>query len=145
MRLFERFRAFSLIKIFAKHTKPFTKMKKQFLTFLAILSFTFVNLHAQQRRVHHLVMFKFKAEINFETPSFIEAEKLSFLLPEKINEIKSFECGRNFSDRSVAYAYGLVVEFDSKADLMQYIQHEYHKKVVQAWKEIALGYCCLLN
>jgi hypothetical protein len=54
-------------------------------------------------------MFKFKAKINFEIPPFVEVEKLSFPFPEKINEIKSFECGRNFSDRLEAYNYSLVV------------------------------------
>lgn len=82
-------------------------------------------------------MFKLKTGINFESKAFLEAEKMASFLPEKIKEIHSFESGRNFSNRSIAYDYGLVVRFENKDDLATYINHEYHQKVVQAWKEIA--------
>lgn len=50
-------------------------------------------------------------------------------LPTKINEIKFFEVGVNFSDASVAYDLVLVSEFLSKEALFSYQKHPEHVKV----------------
>lgn len=112
------------------------EMKKQITITLIFIIFAF-GLFAQDQKVVHMVMFKFKSGFNFESPLFQEAEKLAKQLPSQIDAIKSFESGRNFSSREIAYDYGLIIRFDNNDDLKHYIQHEYHQKVVLIWKEIA--------
>jgi hypothetical protein len=55
--------------------------------------------------------------------SYLEA------LPAKINEIKFFQVGINFSEATVAYDLVLISEFFSKEALSSYQQHPEHIKV----------------
>jgi hypothetical protein len=81
--------------------------------------------------IKHIVMFKFKkyAESNNKLGNMQMAKAKLEALPAKINEIKFFEVGVNFSDASVAYDLVLVSEFLSKEALFSYQKHPEHVKV----------------
>ena len=81
--------------------------------------------------IKHIVMFKFKkfAESNNKLGNTQMLKQYLEALPAKINEIKFFQVGVNFSDASVAYDLVLVSEFFSKESLYSYQQHPEHVKV----------------
>lgn len=58
-------------------------------------------------------------------------------LPRKIPFIADWSAGENFSNRPIAFDYGLHVVFDSKKDLQNYLAHPAHVEAANAWKEIA--------
>jgi hypothetical protein len=45
--------------------------------------------------------------------------------------------GENFSQRPIAYDFGLYVVFPSRKKLQNYLTHPAHVEAVEAWKEIA--------
>jgi Stress responsive A/B Barrel Domain len=81
--------------------------------------------------IKHIVMFKFKkfAENNDKLANIQMTEEKLEALPAKINEIKFFEVGINFSDANVAYDLVLLSEFESKEALFTYQRHPEHIKV----------------
>ena len=81
--------------------------------------------------IKHIVMFKFKkyAESNNKLGNMQMVKVKLEALPAKINEIKFFEVGVNFSEANVAYDLVLVSEFLSKEALYSYQKHPEHVKV----------------
>ncbi len=81
--------------------------------------------------IKHIVMFKFKdsAEGADKVGNIQETKSQLEALPGKIDEIKFFEVGINFSNTNVAYDLVLSSEFDSKDDLYSYQKHPEHVKV----------------
>lgn len=78
--------------------------------------------------IEHLVLLKMKPDASAE-----EAEKMITglkSLPQSIPAIREFTCGRNTSDRSQGFTHGLLVRFESAADLEAYVAHPEHKRVV---------------
>lgn len=78
-------------------------------------------------------MFKLKefAESNNKMGNVqILKEKLQ-ALPAKIEKIKLFEVGINFSDSKVAYDLVLSSEFESKEALFSYQRHPEHIRVAE--------------
>lgn len=110
-------------------------MKSIFLAAILILattSFTF-----GQKKVAHVVLFKLKQGISKEDPRFVACLETMKTLPQKIPQIQEFSCGKNFSDRPVAFEAGLYSTFASRADLQTYLNHPAHKEAANALKEIA--------
>ena len=84
--------------------------------------------------IKHLVFFKFKAET-------VAADKQSMLdmlnaLPGKIAEIKSYQAGFDVVRSERAFDVGLIMDFESLADLAIYARHEHHLPVVARGKEL---------
>jgi hypothetical protein len=81
--------------------------------------------------IKHIVMFKLKESADgLEKAENIKRIKSKLeALPEKIEEIKFFEVGVNFSDAGVAYDLVLSSEFESKEALYSYQKHPEHVKV----------------
>lgn len=83
--------------------------------------------------IKHIVMFKFRkfAESNNKLGNTQMLKQYLEALPAKINEIKFFQVGVNFSDATVAYDLVLISEFFSKESLHSYQQHPEHLKVAE--------------
>ncbi len=81
--------------------------------------------------IKHIVMFKFKrfAESNDKLGNTHLLKSYLEALPAKINEIKFFQVGVNFSEATVAYDLVLISEFFSKEALSSYQQHPEHVKL----------------
>lgn len=79
--------------------------------------------------VEHIVLFKWKETT---TPEEIEAVMEGLKgLKSKIPGIVDLSCGKNFTDRSKGFEYGLVVRFRDREALDAYQPHPEHQKVVQ--------------
>jgi hypothetical protein len=83
--------------------------------------------------IKHIVMFKFKkfAESNDKLGNTHMLKSYLEALPAKINEIKFFQVGVNFSEATIAYDLVLISEFFSKEALSSYQQHPEHVKVAE--------------
>ena len=79
--------------------------------------------------LEHLVLFKFKQEAS--APQIDEAISQLQQLPSKIDDIIELSCGKNFSDRSQGFEYGLRVLLKDNEALERYQKHESHVNVVE--------------
>jgi len=121
------------INKYISHLQGNTKFLK--LLFWILFCFS-LPIHAQ-KQVTHLVLFKLKPGITKTDDRYkLALEKLK-ILPRKISDMKDCNMGENFSQRPIAYDFGLSVVFSSRKKLDQYLNHPEHLEVVTAWKEIA--------
>ena len=79
--------------------------------------------------LEHLVLFKFKQDAS--TAQINEAISQLQQLPSKIDDIVELSCGKNFSDRSQGFEYGLRVLLKDKDALERYQKHQSHVSVVE--------------
>ncbi len=78
--------------------------------------------------IEHIVLFRFKDEITDSTKQTIVQELLK--LKDKVPSILSITAGKNFTDRSKGFEYGLVVRFEDRQGLDAYQVHPDHQKVI---------------
>jgi len=113
----------------------------QKFTLISILVFVFLEVFPYktfgQKQVTHLVLFKLKPGILKTDKKYKEALIKLKELPRKISDIEDFSLGENFSQRPIAYDFGLYVVFPSRKKLQNYLTHPAHMEAVEAWKEIA--------
>ncbi len=57
-------------------------------------------------------------------------------LPAQLPQIRGWEHGWNFTDRPIAYDYGLSALFASRADLQEYLPHPAHQELVVGAREV---------
>jgi len=81
--------------------------------------------------IEHMVLFKTKAEATPEQRERMVAELKA--LQGKIDGILSLTVGHNFSDRSQGYDVGLVVRFQDRAALDNYLPHPAHRGCVDTY------------
>ncbi|SEG04690.1 Stress responsive A/B Barrel Domain [Caloramator fervidus] len=83
--------------------------------------------------IKHIVMWKLKdyAEGRSKKENAIFMKNILEQLKEKIDVIKSLEVGLNFAESDAAFDIVLYSEFETKQDLMAYINHPEHQKVVE--------------
>jgi len=90
----------------------------------------------------HLVLIKLKAGVTRADPRVPAWEALFKALPAHCTGIVSVTSGWNFTDRPVAYDYGINMVFATKADLVAYGPNPKHQDVVVALREIAEWVIC---
>ncbi len=78
--------------------------------------------------LHHIVLFKFKDGLSHEQRQQFQSG-LDRLLQE-VPGIISLSHGRNFSERSQGYEYGLSVHLQDQAALKAYQDHPIHQEVL---------------
>ena len=81
--------------------------------------------------VKHIVFFKLKDNSN-EHKEYVK--NLILDLKDKIDVIKGFEVGINFSEEERAYDLALLSDFNSKEDLQIYATHPLHVEVINYLK-----------
>lgn len=87
--------------------------------------------------IKHIVLFKFKEGVTWDDPRASEAEEVLVRLGNKIPELRSWFTGRNFSERPIAYDYGLVGEVDDRTALQRYAVNADHQIGIKLWAEIS--------
>lgn len=87
--------------------------------------------------IEHIVLFRFKDEITDSTKATIVKELLS--LKDKVPSIQSITAGKNFTDRSKGFEYGLVVRFENRLGLDDYQVHPEHQRVIHEFIRPALA------
>jgi len=82
--------------------------------------------------IHHIIMFKLRELSSLsEKLEIVDSIKTALeTLPSKIEQIKSFEIGKNMIESERAFDIVLVSEFESLDDLKIYVDHPEHQKVV---------------
>jgi len=86
--------------------------------------------------VKHIVFFKLKD--NSPKNKEIVKEKL-MTLKDRIDVLKHFEVGINFSDKERAYDLALVSDFESKEDLKIYAEDSYHQEIIAYIKDVTIS------
>lgn len=90
----------------------------------------------------HLVLIKWKPGVTRADPRVPAWEAQFKALPPHCTGIVSVESGWNFTDRPVAYDYGINMVFATKDDLIAYGPNPKHQEVVVALREIAEWVIC---
>ncbi len=82
------------------------------------------------KRLRHVVLFKFKADVTKE--QIAEVEREFALLPKKIDVIDAYEWGTNNSPEMLAqgYTHCFLVTFRDEKGREEYLPHPEHKKFV---------------
>ncbi|PLX02976.1 MAG: stress responsive protein [Marinilabiliales bacterium] len=90
--------------------------------------------------IRHIVMFRLpETFLNEDKKDVIQKVKSELeQLPEKIDEIVSYEVGINFVESPRAFDLILISSFESEEKLNIYRDHPEHQKVVSIIKELKL-------
>lgn len=78
--------------------------------------------------LRHMVLIRFAEATSDEQIEAFSAGLDS--LPGKINQIRSYEHGRDADVRPGTWDYGLVAKFDSAEDFVAYLEHPDHQALV---------------
>jgi len=81
--------------------------------------------------IRHIVFFKL---IDNSLENKKRLQKIIFSLEKKINVIKFYQVGINFSLEDRAYDIALVSDFDTEDDLKSYALHPEHLKIISSLK-----------
>ena len=63
-------------------------------------------------------------------------------MPDRIDTVRDWEVGDNFSGRPVAVDFALNCSFDTEEDLAGYLEHGAHQAVVSLLKEVCTWVLC---
>jgi hypothetical protein len=92
--------------------------------------------------IRHIVLFTLKDGISGDDERVRKAFDELGNLKARIDFIRDWEIGDNFSERPIAVNYGLNASFDTEEDLTRYIGHEAHQAVVVLLKEVCTWVLC---
>lgn len=87
--------------------------------------------------IRHIVLFKFKDGVTWSDPRAEEAEAATLGHPQRIPDIKSWQCGRNVADRPIAHDFALIGDFADPDAVARYLVHPDHVRGVELWRAIA--------
>ena len=90
----------------------------------------------------HLVLIKLKPGVTRVDPRVPAWEALFKALPPHCTGIVRLESGWNFTDRPIAYDYGINMAFATREDLVAYGPNPKHQEVVAKLREIADWIIC---
>lgn len=78
--------------------------------------------------IRHLLMFRFKTEIDPEQRERMLSELAQF--PQRFTSMRNFALGRNASTRDGSFTHAMTVEFESWSDLESYLSSAEHESFV---------------
>ncbi|MFD3327997.1 Dabb family protein [Streptomyces sp. NPDC058701] len=87
--------------------------------------------------IHHIVLFRLKPGITWDSPEARAAEELQERMGEEIEELRAWTCGRNVSDRPAAYDYAVLGLLDDEDALALYLAHPFHRRAAEAWTALS--------
>lgn len=92
--------------------------------------------------IHHIVLFKLKSGIEKNSEQVNQAIVAMKQLPARVPQIRQWTSGENFTQRPVAYDFGLHSTFDHPDDFAAYGVHPEHVKVIEKWRAISDWIIC---
>lgn len=92
--------------------------------------------------IRHIVLFHLKDGLAGDDERVRRAFDRLGSLNSRIDFIREWELGENFSDRPIAVDYALNSTFDTKEDLARYIGHDEHQAVVGLLREVCTWVLC---
>jgi hypothetical protein len=85
--------------------------------------------------IKHWVAFRFKDEISEDVVAAVVAETETF--PSIYATMRNFTTGRNISTRDTKFTHAFTIEFDTQADLLEYLNSESHETFVkERWRPV---------
>jgi 2,3-dihydroxy-p-cumate/2,3-dihydroxybenzoate 3,4-dioxygenase len=78
--------------------------------------------------IRHLVAFRFAPDLPAAARQAVLDELATF--PERYPAMRRFYVGENISQRDRTYTHALVVEFDTEAELLEYLNSDTHEAFV---------------
>ncbi|MFF9285212.1 Dabb family protein [Streptomyces griseosporeus] len=87
--------------------------------------------------IRHLVLFRLNEGVDRADPRVEKGYEAFRALPGKIDEIRHWELGWNFSDRPIAYDFAINSAFEDADALRRYVEHPEHQAGVALWREFA--------
>ncbi|MEV5987362.1 Dabb family protein [Streptomyces sp. NPDC052051] len=87
--------------------------------------------------IRHLVLFKLNEGVERDDPRVVEGARVFQALGGRIDELRFWECGWNFSDRPIAYDFAINSAVDDAEALVRYLEHPEHQAGVALWREFA--------
>ncbi len=87
--------------------------------------------------IRHLVLFKLDEGVTRDDPRVVEGVRAFRALGDRIEELRSWECDWNISERPNAYDFAINSAVDDADALKRYIEHPAHQAGVALWREFA--------
>ncbi|MEU6385057.1 Dabb family protein [Streptomyces bauhiniae] len=87
--------------------------------------------------IRHLVLFKLDEGVGREEPRVQEGVAAFHTLGGQIDELRSWECGWNVTDRPIAYDFAINSSVEDAGALQRYLDHPAHQAGVALWREFA--------
>ncbi|CAL9406969.1 Dabb family protein [Streptomyces collinus] len=87
--------------------------------------------------IHHIVLFRLKPGITWDSPEVRAAEELQERMGEEIPDLRAWTCGRNITDRAAAHDYAVLGLLDDEAALARYLAHPFHRRTAEAWTALS--------
>ena len=87
--------------------------------------------------IRHLVLFKLNEGVERDDPRVAAGVAAFRALPEQIEELRSWECAWNITDRPIAYDFALNSAVEDTGALQRYLEHPAHQAGVALWREFA--------
>lgn len=78
--------------------------------------------------IKHMVLFRFKPDVSERPKEKLLAEYITF--PSIHSKMRNFTLGKNISERDKSFEYAFSVEFDTEADLKEYLNSREHEEHV---------------
>ncbi|MGA5729869.1 Dabb family protein [Streptomyces seoulensis] len=87
--------------------------------------------------IRHLVLFKLDEGVERDEPRVQEGVAAFRALGGQIDELRSWECGWNVTDRPIAYDFAINSSVEDTGALQRYLEHPAHQSGVALWREFA--------
>ena len=92
--------------------------------------------------ITHIVFFKIREGFSRDDPRVERTFGALRALSGRIDGIRQWEVGENFSDRPIAVDFSLYSSFRNREDLDRYIDHPAHREVVGLLQEVCTWQIC---
>lgn len=87
--------------------------------------------------IRHLVLFKLNEGVSRDEPRVVAGAQAFAELGAQIDDVASWECGWNITDRPIAYDYAINSSAVDADALRRYLDHPAHVAAVVPWREFA--------
>ncbi|MFF7986626.1 Dabb family protein [Streptomyces sp. NPDC007901] len=87
--------------------------------------------------IRHLVLFKLNDGVGRDDPRVVAGAEAFFALGDQIEELRSWECAWNITDRPIAYDFAINSAVEDTDALKRYVEHPAHQAAAGQWREFA--------
>ena len=85
--------------------------------------------------IRHLVLFKLNEGVGRDDPRAVAGAQAFADLAGQIEELRSWECGWNITERPIAYDFAINSAVEDRDALKRYLEHPAHQAAAAQWRE----------
>ncbi|MFJ8488620.1 Dabb family protein [Streptomyces sp. NPDC094038] len=85
--------------------------------------------------IRHLVLFKLNEGVRRDDPQAVAGARAFADLAGQIEELRSWECGWNITERPIAYDFAINSAVEDRDALKRYLEHPAHQAAAAQWRE----------